>query len=77
MKLFFSSHFVQNFSWQDDAMMGRQVLTGVSPLAFELCKELPNYFKVSDEDVVNLLDPGKTLKDEMEVRYITLARLSD
>ena len=47
--------------------MGRQVLTGISPLAIRQCTALPEYFNVTDIDVMGLLEPGKFLDDEMAV----------
>ena len=46
--------------------MGRQVLTGISPLVMEKSTCLPDYFNVTDEDVAGVLE-GKTLNEEMAV----------
>jgi len=46
--------------------MGRQVLTGISPLVMEKCTCLPEYFNVTNDDVVGVLE-GKTLEEEMAV----------
>ena len=54
--------------------MGRQVLTGISPLVMEKCTCLPDYFNVTDEDVAGVLE-GKTLKEEMAVNRKLLKAL--
>jgi len=46
--------------------MGRQVLTGISPLVMEKCTCLPEYFNVTNDDVIEILE-GKTLEEEMAV----------
>ena len=56
------------YSWKSDAQMGRQTLTGISPLHMERCHALPEYFNVTDEDVKHFLE-GKTLEEAMEVQY--------
>ena len=48
--------------------MGRQVLTGISPLVITRCTSLPEHFNVTNDDVVDLLQ-GKTLEEEMEVTF--------
>ena len=55
-----------SYRWETDEVMGWQMLNGISPMAFEICKEIPSYFNVTDEDVESLLE-GKTLADHMEV----------
>ena len=47
--------------------MGRQVLTGISPLIIKQCTALPDYFNVTNDDVAGLLEDGKSLEDEMKV----------
>ena len=55
------------YSWRTDASMGRQTLTGTSPLIISICTSIPEYFKVISNDVANLLECGKTLEEEMQV----------
>ena len=52
--------------------MGRQVLTGISPLVIARCTSLPEHFNVTNDDVVHMLN-GKTLEEEMEVTVINEA----
>jgi len=47
--------------------MGRQVLTGISPLAFERCNALPSNCNITAEDVVKSLPSGTTLEGEIKV----------
>jgi len=58
--------------WDTDECMGWQMLNGISPMAFEICKEVPSYFNVTDEDVESLLE-GKTLADHMEAGKIYIS----
>nr|XP_002122603.3 allene oxide synthase-lipoxygenase protein-like [Ciona intestinalis] len=52
-------------NWDTDIGMGRQVLTGISPLAFEkYTKPIPN-FDVTNDDVSDLLE-GRTLEEAMQ-----------
>ena len=51
--------------------MGRQVLTGINPLAFSQCHELPTYFNVTNADVAATLGPNTSLEMEMKVFFRT------
>jgi len=53
--------------WRRDYEMGRQMLTGISPLDIELCTAIPDYCQVSDEHVNSLLPDGCSLESEMQV----------
>jgi len=59
-------YYILLYSWKEDATMGRQVLTGISPLVMEKCTSLPEYFNVTNDDVVGILEE-KTLEEEMAV----------
>jgi arachidonate 5-lipoxygenase len=52
--------------WQTDEEFARQAVQGVSPVHIEICKELPDGFELSEEEVYGLLQPGMTLSDAME-----------
>lgn len=60
------------FSWQSDITMGRQILTGITPTSFSQCREIPDYFDVTNDDVSELLGKGKCLNTEMEVGVFLL-----
>ncbi|CAK8695673.1 unnamed protein product [Clavelina lepadiformis] len=56
--------------WDTDESMGRQVLTGINPLAFSQCHELPTYFNVTNADVAATLGPNTSLEMEMKAGRI-------
>uniref|UniRef100_F6UJG6 Lipoxygenase domain-containing protein n=1 Tax=Ciona intestinalis TaxID=7719 RepID=F6UJG6_CIOIN len=64
------------FSWKTDKEFGRQVLTGISPLAFERCTKIPNGCDVTNEHVCGLLAEGKTLESEIKAGKIYIADYS-
>uniref|UniRef100_F7AWK4 Lipoxygenase domain-containing protein n=1 Tax=Ciona intestinalis TaxID=7719 RepID=F7AWK4_CIOIN len=63
--------------WKTDKEFGRQVLTGVSPLAFERCCKIPEYCGVTNEHVSGLLADDKTLESELKAGKIYIADYSD
>ncbi|CAK8695669.1 unnamed protein product [Clavelina lepadiformis] len=52
--------------WDTDEGMGRQVLTGINPLGFYQCHELPKKFNVTNADVAATLGPSTSLDKEMK-----------
>jgi len=52
--------------------MGRQVLTGISPLAMQRCNALPENCYITDADVAEAL-PSGTLAGEMKVHHNDVA----
>ncbi|XP_076825025.1 allene oxide synthase-lipoxygenase protein-like [Clavelina lepadiformis] len=57
--------------WDTDEGMGRQVLTGISPLMVSRCTSLPDYFNVTNEDVSKYL--SKSLEEEMKAGKIYIS----
>jgi len=51
----------------NDEEMGRQVLNGMSPIAFERCRALPEHCIITENDVKDLLPAGATLHSEINV----------
>ena len=47
--------------------MGRQVLHGISPLAFARCFEVPEHCNLVDSYLKGVLPRGKTLTSEIAV----------
>jgi len=47
--------------------MGRQVLTGILPIAIERCSALPENCNITTEDVAESLPSSTTLEGEIEV----------
>ncbi|CAK8695675.1 unnamed protein product [Clavelina lepadiformis] len=64
----FSDRQATNYTvdWDTDEGMGRQVLTGINPLAVSQCYKLPSYFNVINADVRQSLGPNTTLEKELE-----------
>ena len=62
--------------WKDDVEFGWQMLNGVNPVVIEKAVSLPSNFHVTDEEVGQYLEPGKTLDDEMKVLNLALAQKS-
>ncbi|XP_076825703.1 allene oxide synthase-lipoxygenase protein-like isoform X1 [Clavelina lepadiformis] len=59
--------------WDTDEGMGRQVLTGISPLMVSRCTSLPDYFNVTNDDVCKFLSGNRTLEEEMEAGKIYIS----
>jgi len=53
--------------------MGRQVLTGISPLAMQRCNVLPENCYITEADVERVLHSETTLDGEMKVHHIHVA----
>ena len=68
--LFKSYRYSEYFSWKTDEEMGRQVLHGISPLAFARCFEVPEHCNLSDSYLKGVLPKGKTLSSEIEVSLV-------
>jgi len=49
--------------------MGRQVLCGISPLAFARCFEIPNHCNLEDSHLEGILPKGKTLSSEIKINH--------
>lgn len=58
--------------WDTDEGQGWQMLNGIFPLSFSICKEIPSYFNVTDADLTKLLE-GKTIAEQIRAGklYIT------
>ena len=53
--------------WREDRWFGYNFLNGANPTALFRCTSLPKNFPVTDNDVGNLLERGKSLQEEMKV----------
>ena len=58
--------WVTNDTWWTDEEFGRQILSGTNPVCVRRCRELPDNFPVTDDDVHGILGRGKTLQEEMD-----------
>ena len=58
--------------WSEDRWFGYQFLNGANPTTLFRCNSLPVNFPVTDEEVGNLLDRGKTLKQEIQVSLVSI-----
>ena len=54
--------------WKEDKWFGENYINGVNPEALWRCTKLPKTFPVTEQMVGNLLDRGKSLAQEMQVR---------
>ena len=55
-------------SWKENLVQGWQILNGVHPTAYELCKEIPRHFSVTDEDLKDIIG-DKTIDDLIDVSW--------
>ena len=60
-------------SWDTDQGMGQQMLTSAASFMFKECKEIPDHFKVTDEDVKDLLG-GETIDSQIAVIFFILIK---
>ncbi|MED6239036.1 hypothetical protein ATANTOWER_000911 [Ataeniobius toweri] len=58
--------------WKEDDFFGFQILNATNPNVINRCSKLPPTFPVTDEMVKPFLEPGTTLKKEMEKGNIFL-----
>jgi len=59
-------------NWKEDLVQGWQILNGVYPTAYKLCKKIPNHFKVTNEALKDII--GEETVDsliEKEQLYIS------
>uniref|UniRef100_H2Y5X3 Lipoxygenase domain-containing protein n=1 Tax=Ciona savignyi TaxID=51511 RepID=H2Y5X3_CIOSA len=62
--------------WDTDEGMGRQCLTGVSPLAIQRCTTIPSNCDVTGDDVIPFLE-GKSLEEAIKIGKIYLSDYSE
>ena len=56
------------YRWDTDQGMGQQMLTSAASFMFKECKEISDHFKVTDEDVKELLG-GETIDSQIAVSF--------
>jgi len=60
------SEHVRN-NWQEDSEFARQQINGLNPFGLKrLTGPIPSNYNITDEDIKDLLPPGKTIRSEIE-----------
>ena len=65
----------QSGKWKDDRQFGYQFLNGCNPCMLERCEELPDNFPVTENMVRSFLKRGLSLKEEMEVCFLSILNI--
>jgi len=68
-----TNHFL--VGWDTDQGMGQQMLTSAASFMFKECKEIPDHFKVTDEDVKELLG-GETIDSQIAAGKLFISDFS-
>jgi len=62
--------------WDSDQGMGSQMLTSAASFMLKQCKNIPEHFKVTDEDLKGHLPEGATIKSEIKAGKLFISDLS-
>jgi len=62
--------------WDSDQGMGQQMLTSATSFLFKECKEIPDYFNVTDEDLKGHFPEGATIESEIAAGKLFISDFS-
>ena len=59
--------------WQEDVEFGRQILNGPHPIKIQRVTALPNNFQIENEKMMQFMENGKSLPQEIKVQSVEIS----
>jgi len=65
-----------NTGWDKDSDFSKDILNSPKSLMFKLCKEIPEYFTLTDDDLKGVIEPNCKLADLIKEKKLFISDLS-